>query len=788
MMCRFFLVIIIMSLSSLGYCQLPGNFNLIGDAELKFINEKSGIVEDTSFNEACWVKAGRQNTHLGNVYYAYRDTTKKDVVLESFPNEFVFDILQPQISRYKISTKTIIDSFGSGGRDFRSYVQSRLYEPLLAGQTYTFTIYNIIWNQSVASYLESGFKISQTAPIRNLGVFFSDTQIQQFTNRGRIDLKPQINFKDWSNTKIDTFEFVKLTAQYTALGGEQYITIGNFDYFSDFKIQLSPALIYRLPSDTVTLLDFPDLYFKLSLVSDTTLSIISLTQFSLGKDTALACLGDSIKLGGEDHFFHYWWNTGDTSRFITIKTPGTYWCRVDFGCSTFTDTIVVKPLDFSFSLGKDTSINCTGSIMRLKAPDGYSYVWSTGATTAYLDITSPGKYWCRLDYGCGTYTDTIVVNPNPFTFSLGADASIKCFANSIRIFASAVYTNLWSTGETSNSILVTTPGTYWCRADDGCTTFTDTIIINPIFESFSLGRDTAICADIPLLLNAPNGKTILWNTGAGTIIIEITTPGTYWCRIDFGCNTVTDTIVVSGSVAPAPFNIADTALCEASLPISISAPYTAAAYLWSNGNNTFSTDFTGTGKQWLRISNLCGDKHFTDTFEIKSLNVALSNINLGNDTSNCLYGFYLDTITLQVPANNFTQIKWSTGSTNSSIKVNQPGAYWVQVSNVCYSVADTINITGCAAREVPKVDIPNAFSPNGDGKNDVFRLKYFPQQVVSFHLKIYNRYGQMVSELKSRNDEWDGGNYELGVYYYLFVYKDITGKEYTQKGDISLVR
>lgn len=308
-------------------------------------------------------------------------------------------------------------------------------------------------------------------------------------------------------------------------------------------------------------------------------------------------------------------------------------------------------------------------------------------------------------------------------------------------------------------------------------------------DKFSLGNDTTLCnGDSIRIGGEPYFFGYKWNTGDTSRLITITKSGTYWCSADFGCNTVTDTIVVSGSMAPASFNIADTALCEAVLPISISAPYTAAAYLWSNGSTAFTTSFNSIGKQWLRISNACGDQHFTDTFDIKSLNVSLNNINLGKDTNNCLYGFYLDTITLQVPANSATQIKWSNGSSNSSIKVWEPGAYWVQVSNVCYTVADTINITGCAARDVPKVDIPNAFTPNGDGKNDVFRLRYLPQQVVTFNLKIYNRYGQMISELRNRSDYWDGGNYELGVYYYLFVYKDINGKEYMQKGDISLVR
>lgn len=749
---------------------IPANFNLIPNPGFEF--NYLLPYNDTDFinNQICWTRANGTNTGIFPPF-------GPDIYPRSGK---VTAILARREAQFKPSTSSWLDTTAE---IIRTYPQCKLLKPLIAGVQYHFTMY-IGAKKDTASPGSSPPYHSDV--VANIGAYFSTIQVKDYSNLGRLNLKPQINFTHWTIPIDDTFIYTKLSGSFTATGGEQYLTIGNFDKLEDCNFAFITK--YSLLHDFTTGYQNYVFYDDLSLVSDTTLPIITLNRFSLGNDTTLACLGDSITLGGEDHFFHYWWNTGDTSRFITIKTPGTYWCRVDFGCNTYTDTIVVKPLDFSFSLGKDTNINCTGSTMRLSAPIGYTYVWSTGATTAYADITSPGKYWCRLDYGCGTYTDTIVVNPNTFTFSLGADTTIKCFADSIRIFASAVYTNLWSTGETGNSILVTTPGTYWCRADDGCTTFTDTITINPIFESFSLGADTMICADIPLLLNAPNGKTILWNTGASTNTIEITTPGTYWCRIDFGCNTVTDTIVVSGSVAPAPFNISDTALCEASLPISISAPYTAAAYLWSNGSTDFTTNFNSTGRQWLRISNICGDKHFTDTFEIKSLNVTLSNINLGKDTSNCLYGFYLDTITLQVPANAAIQIKWSTGSTNSSIKVNQQGAYWVQVSNVCYSVSDTINITGCTAREVPKVDIPNAFSPNGDGRNDVFRLKYLPQQVVGFHLKIYNRYGQMVSELKSRNDEWDGGNYELGVYYYLFVYKDITGKEYTQKGDISLVR
>lgn len=308
-------------------------------------------------------------------------------------------------------------------------------------------------------------------------------------------------------------------------------------------------------------------------------------------------------------------------------------------------------------------------------------------------------------------------------------------------------------------------------------------------DHFSLGRDTSICPGESLQIGGdPHFFAYLWNTGDTSRVLTIDKPGTYWCKADFGCSSVTDTIVVSGSESLPDFDIADTAICESGLPLTVEAPYRGASYLWSNGSLDFSTLFHSTGKQWLRISNACGDSQVSDTFEIVSLNKALDKIDLGADTNNCLYGYFSDTITLKVSAGPGDWIKWSSGSNSKQIRVQDTGTYWVQVSNACYSVSDTIRISGCSSGIIPKVDIPNAFSPNGDGKNDVFRLKYLPQQILRFQFQIFNRYGQMITELRNRNDFWDGGNYDIGVYYYLFTYEDSSGRQYTQKGDISLIR
>lgn len=544
-------------------------FNLVSNGGFE-LNVRS-FVEDTSFINApsCWIAANKCGFPI------YRD--ELNIIAPEVPRPHSgrnYINLQYLSGSWKVHAKFVFDS----SLGVIPYAQTRLLSPLEAGVTYYLSFF-------VGQTKNSGkLKNIPHVNLMNLGAYFSTSQLSDYSNYKRIDVKPQIEFRNLTIAKYDTFEYVKLTDTFTALGGEQYLTIGNFDYYKDYNLYyyVEGSLI----PNSDTLLSMYNFMFidDISLVRDTSQPMISLDHFSLGPDTSL-CPGDSIRLGGDPYFFGYRWNTGDTSRFLTITKPGVYWCSADFGCSR-----------------------------------------------------------------------------------------------------------------------------------------------------------------------------------------------------------VTDTIVVLGSVAPQAFNLQDTAICEALLPLSFNAPYRGAVYLWSNGSRDFSTRFFSTGKQWLRISNACGDQYATDTFEIQSLNTALDKLDLGKDTSNCMFGYFTDTITLRVPELKGHQINWSNGAHGNVIRIYDTGTYWVEVSNACYAVSDTIRINGCAARDVPKVDIPNAFSPNGDGKNDVFRIRNLPQQVASFTLKIYNRYGQQVAELHNRSDYWDGGNFDIGVYFYLFTYEDVNGKKYSQKGDISLIR
>lgn len=91
-----------------------------------------------------------------------------------------------------------------------------------------------------------------------------------------------------------------------------------------------------------------------------------------------------------------------------------------------------------------------------------------------------------------------------------------------------------------------------------------------------------------------------------------------------------------------------------------------------------------------------------------------------------------------------------------------------------------------------KLDFPNAFSPNGDGANDIYKAKTGYQSIVGFKATIYNRWGQKLYEWTDPAGGWDGtykgSNVKEGVYYVHVQAKGADGRKYNIKQDITLLR
>lgn len=119
--------------------------------------------------------------------------------------------------------------------------------------------------------------------------------------------------------------------------------------------------------------------------------------------------------------------------------------------------------------------------------------------------------------------------------------------------------------------------------------------------------------------------------------------------------------------------------------------------------------------------------------------------------------------------------------------------YFSSVESGSYYYIDDVSVKccDCDTSQPASMSIPNIFTPNNDGINDVFKIT--TKNITRLNCKIYNRWGILVSEITKINEVWDGLNTsglqcENGVYYYVVTARGEDGKEYNEKGFVQLVR
>lgn len=191
----------------------------------------------------------------------------------------------------------------------------------------------------------------------------------------------------------------------------------------------------------------------------------------------------------------------------------------------------------------------------------------------------------------------------------------------------------------------------------------------------------------------------------------------------------------------------------------------------------------------LAVSNskLCRDTAFVKVF------VDPFAPNVGNDTA------IVQGETILFPDFAGSDYIWTPSTYLSNPFIPNPVGTFIDTGVFVYTVSAKSPVTGCPGSgkvtvkvySGPSLALPNAFTPNGDGKNDKFRpLIIGYREIVYF--RVFNRYGQQVFESKSMDAAWDGTfqgkEQEMGVYYWVMTVKDRKGKEEIIKGDVTLIR
>jgi gliding motility-associated-like protein len=184
------------------------------------------------------------------------------------------------------------------------------------------------------------------------------------------------------------------------------------------------------------------------------------------------CTSGSIVLTAPVGFTSYEWSTGETTPSITVTAAANYTVRVrnTSGCESevsdpVTVTINQPPPKPQIAVTGNLAI-CAGQSTTLSAPNGFTYSWSTGATTQSITATTAANYTVRVRNASGCESEvsdpvTVTINQPPPTPQIVVTGDLAiCAGQSTTLSAPSGFTYSWSTGATTQEIVVTTADTF----------------------------------------------------------------------------------------------------------------------------------------------------------------------------------------------------------------------------------------------------------------------------------------------------------------------------------------
>jgi gliding motility-associated-like protein len=306
--------------------------------------------------------------------------------------------------------------------------------------------------------------------------------------------------------------------------------------------------------------------------------------------------------------------------------------------------------------------------------------------------------------------------------------------------------------------------------------------------SMELGPDTTLCGEadsVKLSANVAPGDNLTWSTGDTTSQITVREPGTYYATLNTGDTVVSDTVEVSQIPRPQVNLGPDKQTLCGEIDTTLTPETTGAStFRWNTGDTTRSLSVNAEGTYWLQVKNdqSCNN---ADTITLQSANQpegfdANKQICCGEE--------------LQLNAGNpGASYQWNNGSTERTITVRSDGLYWVSIANANCTTRDSVQVRLGVDTVCPYVFVPNAFSPNGDRLNDVFRPR--TDNISNYRLTIYNRWGARIFESNTPSEGWDGTYKDqpapAGGYHYQLRYriaKEGVEQIKTQEGTVRLIR
>lgn len=520
-----------------------------------------------------------------------------------------------------------------------------------------------------------------------------------------------------------------------------------------------------------------------------------------------------------------------------VATPGgsmTYMAEGEFmGCPVnATTNINVSPLP-SIQMTGQTEL-CEGASVTLNtAYDPLSnYVWASTdpnfqpsqnpTVTPTLSMTTYSVTATNA-IGCTNVGSvTIRVNPQP-SLTVDGDTTICLnFSTQLTASGSVPGTYIWNTGQTGQNITVTpssmtvytvtyTPNNSVCPPIIGSVT----VNVSGVGPQVTPQSDLELCPGSQVILNTippPSpATTYTWTSippgfNFNQAIPPPQTPDTtteYLVTAINGQCTLMQTIKVV--VYSATLTLPDEVRVCAGESVNITANGSlTGTYLWSTGQTTSTITVSPTQTTTYTVEYIYGDSCLLDgAVDVIVLPSFMLTIEAEPDTNRINIGETVELTGIVSPSQNLTnfQFAWtengqqSVGNTES-VTLTPEG----NETSVAYTLVAT-SPNGCSQEAriefelvQPKVVVPNAFTPNNDGVNDVFRLKVLEGTIRMLQMDVYNRWGEKVFSSNEPDAAWDGKMSDgkgapSDVYVYYIRWERGDGAlQPPFKGDVALLR
>jgi gliding motility-associated-like protein len=525
-------------------------------------------------------------------------------------------------------------------------------------------------------------------------------------------------------------------------------------------------------------------------MNSATVQIINAATIDVSDDSL--CLGETAQIfvtGGTS----YSWNNGMSTSSIIVNPQQNNFYSVSVtaadGCKSFLGQQILVS-DYPIAQITATDSACAGDAVVLFASGGSNYSWNNGEnSSAITDVPAASQNYSVIATNAFGCTDTashwITINPLPVPAISGPDSI--CMNDTLQLIASGGMNYLWSNGTTTSALydMPQSTAAYYVVAtnEHGCiATATKNIIVIPLPVG-SISGENFICKGSIAHLTATGGTNYNWSHGENDpdILVSPLSTTNYSVTIanENECHiSLTKTIVVGEK--PLAGISGDVRVCMGEkTQLSASGGDT---YLWSTGQTTANIEILPELSQTISVVAAIGNCYDTTAIElfVNAVPEVYPRVTINSSTSANL-------VVNQIKGS----IQWfpSDGLScdtcfNTYADLTESRSYCAEVTNE-FGCADT----ACISLTVSAVYIPNAFTPNENGLNEVF--KPVVSDVYDYEFSIYNRWGEKLFQTNNGDEGWNGmykGRLcEEGVYTYKLNYARRDNKKHYEKAGFVLL-